>query len=118
MLGKLRIAQTIAQFANAEHGGLVAIGMATKKVAGIDTINAVTAPPRDPTIRRRYVQALQEHLYPPPDDLTIEVAAATGIHGDGELILIDVPPQPEEHEPFLVHGSIAGEGSSAATFRS
>jgi hypothetical protein len=105
--GKLRIAQTVAQFANADTGGLIVVGLATKKVESIDTIHAVTAQPRDANIRRRYVQALQEHLYPQPDDLTIEVIAAVGLHGEGDLIVIDIPPQPEEHKPFLVHGAIA-----------
>lgn len=105
--GKLRIAQTVAQFANADAGGLIVVGLATKKVGGIDTINAVTAQPRDANSRRRCIQALQDHLYPQPDDLTIEAVAAVGIHGQGELMVIDIPPQPEEHKPFLVHGAIA-----------
>jgi hypothetical protein len=102
MKGKIRIAQTVAQFANADSGGVVVIGLATKQVAGVDTINAVTPIEPDPNVRRRYVQVLQNHLYPPPGDLSIEVVRADG----GDLLLIVVPPQPEELKPFLVHGAI------------
>lgn len=106
LVAKIRIAQTVAQFANAADGGLVVIGMATKKMDGTDTIHAITAQPSDPTVRRRYVQVLQQHLYPPPEDLQIEVVPADGINGRGDLVIIDIPPQPEELKPFLVHGAI------------
>jgi hypothetical protein len=46
---------------------------------------------------------LRDHLHPPPDNLRIE---AVDMPDDGMLILIDVPPQPEELKPFLVHGAI------------
>jgi hypothetical protein len=100
--GKVRLAQTVAQFANHPDGGVVVIGMATKKVAGADTIHALTPVPRDPTMRRRYTQALQNHLYPPPEGLVVEVVEVEG----GSLLFIEVPPQPEELQPFLVQGAI------------
>jgi hypothetical protein len=53
-------------------------------------------------VRRRYVQVLQNPPYPPPDDLSIEVVHVDG----GDLLLIAIPPQPEELKPFLVHGAI------------
>jgi hypothetical protein len=34
---------------------------------------------------------------------------------DGMLILIDVPPQPEELKPFLVHGAIV-DGKAEGAF--
>ena len=51
---------------------------------------------------RRYQQVLEKRLFPPPDGLTIEAVP----EGDGMLVLIDIPPQPEELKPFLVHGAI------------
>jgi hypothetical protein len=50
-----------------------------------------------------YKQAIEDHLHPPPDNLRIEAIDA---QDDGMLILIDIPPQPEELKPFLVHGAI------------
>lgn len=108
---KIRIAQTVAQFANADSGGIVVVGLATKKVGGIDTINAVMPMSPDPNVRRRYVQTLRDHLYPPPDDLKIEVIPV----GEGELLLIEVPPQTEDLKTFLVHGAIV-DGEVRGTF--
>ncbi|MDF9716483.1 ATP-binding protein [Nocardioides sp. ChNu-99] len=103
--GKIKIARAAAQFANSD-GGLVVIGLATRKTGGIDTINAVTPNPPDPGIRRKYIQALQNHLYPPPEGMTVEVVQAEGPAGAGDLVLIDIPPQPRELQPFLVHGVV------------
>ena len=101
-LGQIKLARSVAQFANAPGGGLVVIGLATKQVDGVDSIHAVTPLPRSATIRKKYLQVLQRRLYPLPDDLSIELVEAT----TGVLMLIDVPPQPEELKPFLVHGAI------------
>jgi hypothetical protein len=42
---------------------------------------------------QRHKKALEAHLHPPPDNLRIE---AIDVPDGGMLILIDVPPQPEE----------------------
>lgn len=108
--GKVALAQAVARFANAEQGGLVVVGLATKGKAGMDVIAKVTAMPHDPRVVRRYQDALEKHLYPPVDGLKIE--RITGIGGD--LVLVDVPPQPEELKPFLVHGAVVGGRSEGA----
>ncbi len=101
--GKIALAQAVARFANAETGGLVVIGMSTKAVPGGEIIKAVTAVSADGVVVRRHAQVIADRLFPPPDLMTVEaVTLPTG----GQLILIDVPPQPEELKPFLVHGAI------------
>lgn len=102
LTGKVRLAETVAQFANASDGGLIVFGLETKTVQGVDVIQAVTPEPHDPRTRRRIVQALQERLFPPPNRLTVEVIK----HHGAELALIVVPAQPEELKPFLVHGAV------------
>ena len=109
--GKIRLAQTVSQFANSDVGGVVVVGLETKKRDGLDTIHAVTAMPHDRDIRRKYVQAIGHRIYPPVDDLRVEVVEAHG----GDLVLIFVPPQAEELKPFLVHGSIV-DGRTQGTF--
>jgi hypothetical protein len=52
---------------------------------------------------QRYKKALEAHLHPTPDNFRIE---SVDVRDDGMLILIDVPPQPEERKPFLVHGAV------------
>jgi hypothetical protein len=109
--GKIRLAQTVSQFANSDAGGVVVVGLETKKRDGVDTIHAVTAMPHDRDIRRKYVQAIGHRIYPPVDDIRVEVVEAHG----GDLVLIVVPPQVEELKPFLVHGSIV-DGRTQGTF--
>lgn len=100
--GKISLAQAVARFCNAETGGLVVVGMNTKKTGGGEEIRGLCPMPLDEKMTRRYQQVLETRLFPPPDGLTIE-----SIHmGGGMLMLIDIPPQPEELKPFLVHGAI------------
>ncbi|MET9686152.1 ATP-binding protein [Streptomyces coeruleorubidus] len=100
--GKISIAQAVARFANAEHGGIVVVGMRGKKVPGGEIISGICPVPVDGRTLRSYQTAIEQHLYPPPDYLDIEVVSANG----GSLVVLHIPPQPEEHKPFLVHGAI------------
>lgn len=100
--GKISIAQAVARFANAEHGGIVVVGMRGKKVPGGEIISSICPVPVDGRTLRSYQTAIEQHLYPPPDYLNIETVPAEG----GRLIVLHIPPQPEEHKPFLVHGAI------------
>ncbi|VXB09838.1 hypothetical protein [Nocardioides sp. AX2bis] len=111
--GKVRLAGVVAQFANSPGGGLVVVGLETRKVDGVDVIDAVTPQPPDPMTRRRYVKALKDHIFPPPEGLTIAV-----VHVDqptpGVLVLVFIPDQPEQLRPSLVHGAIVdGEAQGA-----
>lgn len=99
--GKIAIAQAVARFANGEHGGIVVVGMRGKRIPGGEVINSICPVPVDGRTLRNYQQAIEQHLYPPPDYLDIEVAPVDG----GSLVLLHIPPQPEEYKPFLVHGA-------------
>jgi hypothetical protein len=59
-----------------------------------------------------YQQAISDHLHPPPDNLSVE---AVDMPDNGMLIVIDVPPQPEELKPFLVHGAVV-DGKAEGAF--
>ena len=102
-VGKIKLAESVSRFCNTEGGGLVVFGMAGKKVPGGEEIRRLCPMPRDKAMIGRYQRALEEHLFPPPDNMSIEVIE---MPDDGMLILIDVPPQPEELKPFLVHGAV------------
>lgn len=107
--GKVDLASAVARFANAPDGGLVVIGAKTKRGAVGERIAAITPMPIEESIVRRYRHVLQEHLYPPPDGMRIDAIPV----GSGQIVLLDVPPQPEAMRPFLVHGAIVdgkGEG--------
>jgi Schlafen, AlbA_2 len=101
--GKIKLAQSVACFCNSEEGGLVVVGMSAKKVPGGEEIRGLHPVPRDKAMVQRYKKALEAHLHPTPDNFRIE---SVDVRDDGMLILIDVPPQPEERKPFLVHGAV------------
>ena len=69
--------------------------------------------PLDGHTIRRYQQALETRLFPPPDHLSIAPVAI----GSGGVVLIDIPPQPEELMPFLVHGDFV-DGRIEGSFMS
>ncbi|MBC2898362.1 ATP-binding protein [Rhodococcus wratislaviensis] len=103
---KIELARAVAQFANAADGGVLVIGLATTKRDGIDVINAVTPSRHEakqrPVVRRRYVQALQQTIFPVPIGLQVDLAKVDR----GDLLFIDIPPQPEELKPILVRGVV------------
>lgn len=101
-LGKISLAQDVARFANAEYGGIVVVGMGAKKSGDAEIIKDVRPVPPDARRLRRHRQAIDNRLFPPPDGLTVEEVMV----GAGRLIVLHVPPQPEELKPFLVHGAI------------
>lgn len=102
--GQISLAQDVARFANAEYGGIVVVGMRARKTGDTEVIREVRPVPTDAGGVRRHRQAIDNRLFPPPDGLTVEEVAA----GTGRLIVVHVPPQPEELKPFLVHGAIVG----------
>ncbi|WP_430782320.1 hypothetical protein [Actinoplanes sp. G11-F43] len=104
--GKISLAQAVSRFANAEEGGIVVVGMGTKKIPGGELIDSIKPVPLDTAIPRRYRQAIETCLFPFPvglDIRTVEISAGEG------LVLVSLPPQEEELKPFLVHGSIVGD---------
>lgn len=109
--GKIRLAQTVAQFANTESGGVVVVGLESRKRDGFDTINAVTPMPHDRNIRRKYVQIINTRVYPPIEQLNVETVPVP----NGDLLLIEIPSQVEELKPFFVHGAIV-EDRTLGTF--
>jgi len=101
--GQISLAQAISRFANAEEGGVVVVGMETKRVPGGEVIKAIKPVPVDGSILRRYRQAIENRIFPFPNDLRIEPAETSSDHG---LVVVSIPPQEEELKPFLVHGAI------------
>ncbi|WP_433295953.1 AlbA family DNA-binding domain-containing protein [Pseudonocardia sp. CA-142604] len=100
---KVELAQDVARFANAEQGGLLIIGMRTKRVSREEIISGLTRTTIDTRTPRRYRDIIDKRVFPPIDDLRVELFT-TG--SDIKLIGMYVPPQQEENKPFLVHGAI------------
>ncbi|WP_203336725.1 AlbA family DNA-binding domain-containing protein [Nocardioides limicola] len=112
--GKVGLAQAVARFANGEDGGVIIIGAHAKKIPGGEEIRSVPGvSPRYKDTEARYRRILDHHLYPPVWGLRIDVVPTTD---DKSLISIDIPPQPEELKPFLVHGAITADGDTQGSF--
>lgn len=112
--GKISLAMAVARFANAEDGGLLIIGAKAKKIPGGEVITQIDGvAPRHRDTAARYLRVVDQHLYPPLYGIRIELVSTSGELG---LILIDIPPQPEEFKPFLVHGAITADGDTEGSF--
>ncbi|MDT5175817.1 MAG: hypothetical protein QOJ95_15 [Mycobacterium sp.] len=102
----LKLAKDVSAMANAMIGGVLVVGLATKKRLGRDVINSVHAfadvgqVPRIRSILHRYV-------YPPIEGLQVAlVPAGLSYLPDEYLFTITVPTQPRELTPFLVAGVV------------
>ncbi len=105
--GRISLAQSVSRFCNSEDGGLVVIGAKANKVPGGEVITKIRGVRAESGRDARYLQILNQLVYPPPFGLRIDlVPVADGL----SLIVIDIPPQGEELKPFLVHGAIRKDG--------
>lgn len=103
---KLEIAKDIAQFANAEAGGLLVIGLRTRRIDGIDTIDQITAFPPDSKRVQSYRDTIKERIYPPIVGLELDAVQINGSH----VIYAFVPPQRDDNKPYLVSGTVIDDG--------
>ncbi|NKY96073.1 AlbA family DNA-binding domain-containing protein [Nocardiopsis alborubida] len=93
----------IARFANSEHGGLIAIGFATKKISGTDVAIKVAPVPVNAKRHQSYQQVADQYIYPPVEGLRFESFSVS----DGEVCCIIVPTQREMNKPYMVQGALA-----------
>ena len=101
--GKISLAEAVSRFANAEEGGIVVVGMDTKRIPGGELVKSVRPVPIDTATTRRYRQAIENRVFPLPTALNIQAVKTSTGNG---LVVISIPPQEEELKPFLVHGAI------------
>lgn len=111
--GSISLAQAVARFCNAESGGLIVVGAQTKKTVGAETISKMRGVSTRTGRPARYQQVINDRVYPPPFALRIEQLDAGE---ERSFILIDIPAQPNELKPFLVHGAILLDGSTEGSF--
>jgi hypothetical protein len=99
----IELAKDVSALANRAEGGLLVLGVATTKRAGVDTVKAVRPLPMRSVDPRRHQQSLDKWIFPRPQDLVIE---AITVAPDRAVMFILVPPQPDALLPFLVTGAI------------
>lgn len=105
--GQISLAEAVTRFCNGDEGGIVLVGAEAKKVPGGEVIKKVGGVQAAPGAVARYRRAIDRHVYPPPYGLRVDVIP---LEGDRSLVLVDIPDQPEELKPFLVHGAVRPDG--------
>jgi hypothetical protein len=110
---KIELAQDVARFANGETDAVLVMGYKEAKLGPRTEISSL-APIRLTSFNATQYQAvLDERIVPPLAGLVVEQVEI----GDGVgIAFIFVPRQPEEMQPYLVHGAIAGDGVEGKFF--
>jgi hypothetical protein len=98
---KIKLAQDVARFANAD-GGLLVLGLKTSLSNGIDTISRVTPLPLPERSSSQYRKTIDAHVYP----LVRGLEVFSIPYANGELLVINIPSQLDDDKPFVVHGNL------------
>jgi len=98
---RVKLALDVARFANAD-GGLLVLGLRTARSNGIDIISHVTPLPMPARSVARHRSIIDTYVYPFVRGLDVFSAP----YGQGELLIISIPPQPEGDKPFVVQGNL------------
>lgn len=98
---RLELGLAVARFAN-DIGGLIIIGVKTRKSAGYEEFGKLAPVPKDDKRVESYMKTIGEVVYPQIDGLEVRRFAC----GDGELVAIVVPPQVDFNKPYLVSGGL------------
>jgi hypothetical protein len=100
---KHEFACDVAAFANSTSGGLIVIGVKTDRDhRGRDIITEFT-PCRAGSINvQTYQQAVADRVVPAIEGLSLSVAEIE----NGDLLVVQVPPQEEARMPFVVKGGV------------
>jgi hypothetical protein len=106
---RLELAKDVSAIANSSGGGLLVVGLATRRESGRDVVTGVHPFPDTGQVRR--VRAVLDRLvYPPIEGLDVSMVPAGLSHlPEDYLLLITVPPQPREMRPFLVTGVVLND---------
>ncbi len=110
---KVELAQDAARFANGCVDALLVIGFNEGKDTGVARLKTLAPAPLANLDADRYRDVLDNRIVPPIEGLTVDVVD----FGDGSgMLVIGVPAQPQELQPFLVHGVIAADKVEGAFF--
>jgi hypothetical protein len=101
---KIELAQDVARFANSERGGLIIVGAKAKRWSDGERIVGLN-PLKVAPSSQRYHGVIDHRVHPPIEGLEVIAVSIRAMAG-GHLLVVHVPPQPEELKPFLVHGAI------------
>ncbi|MGB3686589.1 MAG: hypothetical protein WA991_12270 [Ornithinimicrobium sp.] len=110
---RIELAQDVARFANSEHDAVLVVGLREGKGATKHAVDSVSPVPLNAINVDQHRAILDAKIIPPVAGLTVEQIDLGEGHG---LLLIDIPRQAEEMQPFLVHGAVVADKVEGAFF--
>jgi hypothetical protein len=106
--GRLELAKDVSAIANTTSGGVLMVGLATRRLRGRDVIASIHPASRTGQ-ERRIRSVLDRHIYPPIQALEVLLAPTSPEASlDEHVVVVVIPPQPRELLPFLVKGVVDG----------
>jgi hypothetical protein len=103
---KLELAKDVAAFGNSARGGIIVIGLETKRVKSQDMVKRVRLFDLSLVDVHRYQQVLGHYIFPNLEGVEVKVVA---IQGNAGYAFIRVPAQPPELKPIFVTGHVVGD---------
>jgi hypothetical protein len=100
--GDFRLALDVCAFANSVYGGLLVLGLEEDGAQVTGVSGGITGESATARIR----EAVERLVFPVPEGVLAE-AVPSGA-GDGQLVIVHVPPQEQLLKPFLVYGTVEG----------
>jgi hypothetical protein len=110
---KIELAQDVARFANGGVDAVLLVGYSEGMRGTERVLQRVTPTSLSSVDAVRYQTVLDARIVPAVIGLLVEVVEA---EAGGSLMMITVPKQPEELQPYLVHGAILGEKVEGSFF--
>ncbi len=104
-VGRLEFCKDVSAFLNASGGGLILIGVQTRKHGGKDVISRLRPIPMDAKLPQRYRGWIDRTIFPRPDGIEVHAVA----YGSASIVAITIPEQRTAIKPFLVRGIVEGE---------
>lgn len=110
---RIELAQDVARFANGDVDAILIVGIREEKRDKKSCLDSVTAVPLADIDADQYKAIIDQRVVPPVDGVLIEsIAMGQGLG----VLMISVPRQPQEMQPFLVHGAIVGDKIEGSFF--
>jgi len=109
----VELAQDVARFANGDCDAILLVGFKEKKDGKTSRLDRLAPVPLDAIDPDQHRSVIDARVVPPVDGLLVEQIGM----GNGQgLLLISVPPQPREMQPYLVHGAVVGDKNEGTFF--
>ena len=110
-VGRYELAKDVSAFAN-NSGGFIVIGVATEvnQAQQTESITAITPFPQAAFQPHRYISIVEEYIHPNIDNFRAAWVPINQEQNQG-IAIIEVPPQNQERQYFLIANVVESGGS-------